>query len=251
MQYTQLTASAHGHLRRKQGTFFHLNTQPLVQISVVEASAAALDTPLVFVRGTGGELRLMVLLSLDANDNAHVGPKGYWMGGYMPVLVQACPFALAESGDQMILAVQEESDWLSSEEGVPLFTDQGDPSEAMEQIIEMLKAGVPSAQRDGAALTAIAQAQLLEPWSEVSSDMLRVDLARLNNLDNDAFLALREGNALPLVYAHLMSLRRINRIRRLAEKKRKMMQRLSTVHAGSDGENLNFNFEDDTIKFGF
>jgi hypothetical protein len=251
MQYASLTPTKHGHLCRKQGTFFFLNSQPLVLVSVVEASVAALDLPLAFMRKEAGGLSLVALLSLKNDDNAQVGPKGFWMGGYMPAVVQAYPFALAASEGQEVVAVHEESDWLSSEEGQPLFTDDGEPSELLLRIMEMLKTRMPNAQRDASVLSAIEKSGLLQPWTEISDDLLRVAPAYLRDMDDDAFLELRKTNALDLVYAHLLSLRRVNRIRRLAQKKQKMQESLRPQRSQAVKDNLSFNLEDDTIRFGF
>ncbi|MDZ7759099.1 MAG: SapC family protein [Desulfovermiculus sp.] len=80
-------------------TFFVFENQPCVQISTVETPRAALDLPIAFARTQKGLSFLVAILSLDKEDNAHVGPKVLWMGGYMPVVVRAHPFALAFKED--------------------------------------------------------------------------------------------------------------------------------------------------------
>jgi hypothetical protein len=79
---------------------------------------------LVFTRAEKG-LSLVAILSLNAQDNAHIGPKGLWMGGYMPAVVRTYPFALAYHDGKATVVVDTESDWLSQTEGQPLFEEDG------------------------------------------------------------------------------------------------------------------------------
>jgi len=131
MSYEPLSYSKHKDLRLTRGTFFYLDNKPCVPISIVEAPRAALDLPMAFA-GTQKGLSLVTILSLDKEDNAHVGPKGLWMGGYIPVVVRAHPFALAYQEDKAVLIVDSESDWLSQTEGQPLFEADGSKSQAVE-----------------------------------------------------------------------------------------------------------------------
>ncbi len=108
----------------------------MVSVSVTEAPGAALDLPLVFTRNGQGNLSLMALLSLEKGNNVHVGPKGLWMGGYMPVVVRAHPFALAYQKDQAVV-VEQDSDWLSTTEGQPLFDAAGSPAKLLDNITEL------------------------------------------------------------------------------------------------------------------
>jgi hypothetical protein len=226
MTYTPLSNEKHANLKRKRGTFFFLKDQPLVPVSIVEAPRAALDLPLVFTRTDKDRLTLMTILSLHKEENVHVGPKGLWMGGYMPAVIGACPFALFYHEDKATVVVGEDSDWLSTQEGKPLFDLEGKPTEFMDKIITLLKARFPNPDRDSPVLEAINKADILEPWSEVSENLLKVDLQRLSDMDDPGFMALRKKNALPVIYAQLMSMPRINRIKNLAKRKEKMSQKI-------------------------
>lgn len=108
MPYTPLSSSQHSKLRLTRGTFFHLQDKPMVPVSIVEAQRAGLDLPLAFLRTDKG-LSLVAMLSMSKEDNAQVGPKGLWMGGYMPAVVRAYPFALAFQADQRRNFIQEKA----------------------------------------------------------------------------------------------------------------------------------------------
>jgi hypothetical protein len=253
MQYKPLSSEHHGQLRLTRGSFFFLNEQPLVPVSVVEASRAALDLPLVFVRGEQGT-RLMALLSLERNVNAQVGPKGLWMGGYMPAAVRAYPFALAIAEDQATVVVAEESDWLSPIEGEPLFDLAGQPTETTSKMIQLLKNRFPNPLRDNVVFKAVEESGLLQPWTNVSENLLRVDREKLAGLDETTLLTLHRAGALGVIHAHLISLPRINRIKNLAQRKKKMAEQ--QVRAGKQAagkQSLDFSLEEDDelISFDF
>lgn len=238
MTYKQLSHTNHGNLRLTRGTFFHLQDKPFVPVSPVEAQKAGLDLPLAFSRTEKG-FSLVAILSLDTQDNAQIGPKGLWMGGYMPTIVRAYPFALAYQEDKATVLVDTESDWLSELEGQPLFEEDGSAAQVLDRLINLLKTQAPSPNRDGPILQAIDQSGVLEPWSGISENLLRVDPEKLSGLSNEDFGQLRP--ALPVLYAQLMSMPRINRIKNLAERKQKMQPQEVDVE--------NIFGEDDLIKF--
>lgn len=243
-----LSSVHHRDLRRKKGTFFYLDNQPMVPVSVVEAPVAALDLPLVFARGEGGGLGLMALLSLSPKDNVHVGPKGLWMGGYMPVVVRTHPFGLYFDGHRATVVVVEDSDWLSTAEGDPLFDHDGNPTALLNAITDLLKKRFPNPHRDLPVLEAIAQSEILEPLGQVSDRLLKINPDKLAGLDDQAFLKLRKKNALPVVYAHLMSLPRIDRIKNLAHRKEQIKEHLVKHKKLPDGE-FSLRMDDDMISF--
>jgi hypothetical protein len=225
MQYVPLSSTEHANFKRKRGTFFYLKEQPMVPVSVVEASRAALDLPLAFTRKPDNSLALVAILSLEKDNNVHVGPKGLWMGGYMPVVVRAHPFALAYQKDQAAVVVDPDSDWLSTTEGQPLFDAAGNPAKLLNNIKELLKKTFPNPATDTPVLAAIDAAGILEPWTAVSDNLLKINPEKLAALPGEEFLALRQNSALAVVFSHLLSFPRINRVKNLARRKEKMSER--------------------------
>lgn len=244
MTYTPLSSTQHGNLCLTRGTFFYLQNQSMVPVSVVEAGSAALDLPLAFTRREDNTLALMAVLSLDQTDNAQVGPKGLWMGGYMPAIIRAHPFSMVLKEGQGTVLVDTGSDWLATAEGQPLFDQDGSPTEVLNRRIELLKNQAPNPGRDKPALDAIDQSGILAPWSEVSANLFRVDSQKLAALDDQVFLGLRQENALAVIYAQLMSMPRINRIKNLTQRKQKMQSRTEEV----DVDRL-FGGDDDILRF--
>ncbi|SMP81641.1 SapC protein [Desulfonatronum zhilinae] len=248
MSFTPLSSTEHTDLRMTQGTLFYIQHKPVVPVSIPEAPQAALDLPLAFARTETG-LALVAILSLISDNNSQIGPKGYWMGGYMPVVVRCHPFALHYSQDQAQMLVDLESDWLSREQGKPLFTDQGKPSKILEQFMETLKNFAPNPQRDGPVLQALDKNGLLESWTEVSANLLRINSQKLGMLDDQAHLELRRQGALPIIYAHLFSMARIKRIKQLADQKAEITRQLQQAGAGSNMPNAQIDVDNDIIRF--
>lgn len=247
MGYTPLSAKEHASLRLTRGTFLYLQNRPLVNISTLEAPQAALDLPLAFVKADDG-VSLVTILSLDRNDNAQIGPKGLWMGGYIPAVIRANPFAMVAGEGQPQILVDLKSDWLSSKEGELLFDLDGSPTEILKNRIELLKTLVPNPNRDGPVFTAIEQSGLLEPWYDVSENLFRVNAKKFVGLDDQHFLSLRRKNALDIIYTHLISLPRINRIKNLAVQKKQLAQR-QLQGMLRDEDQYSIRFDDDMIRF--
>ena len=75
------------------------------------------------------------------------------------------------------------------------------------------------------AVNALVKHNLIVPW-EISlqhskgphqiNGLFKIDEAAMNALSNDAFLEMRQAGALPVAYAHLLSLNRIDVLIRLA-----------------------------------
>lgn len=248
MTLTPLSSTIHSDLCLKRGTFFHLQDKPLVSISPVEAPRAALDWPLAFFRNEQG-LRLAAILSLDETDNCALGPRGLWMGGYLPAIVRAHPFSMSINQGRATVLVDTDSDWLSTAEGDPLFDPEGNPAEVLSWRVELLKNQAPDPAKDSPVLEAIDQSAVLDPWPEVSENLFRVNNEKLKKLDDQVFLNLRRNRALAAIYAQLISMPRINRVRNLAERKKKMKERMTTTDWKlSDDDIISFG-DDDLISF--
>lgn len=245
MQYTALSYTNHADLKLIKRTFFHLKDQPMVGLSIAEAPRAALDLPLAFSRKSDHSLTLVAVLSLEKKDNPHITLDGSWVSGYMPAMIAGTPFALAYNEEKAVVVVPEKSDFLSREEGEALFEPEGKPTKLLDKLTILLKTRYPNPHRDNPVLEKIDQAGILEPWSDVSENLLKVDLEKLNALDDNRFLELKQKNILPVLYAQLMSMPRINRVKKLAKRKEQLAQRQAQQAEVSD-----FNLVDDeTFNF--
>jgi hypothetical protein len=243
-----LSRQRHGALNLKRGTFLFLNDRPVVPLSTVEAPRAALDLPIAFRRDEHGDLGLVAVLSLNKDDNVHVGPMGMWLGGYVPAVIRTYPFALAFSGEAATVVVATGSDWISTAEGEPLFDLEGNPTETLNSTTDLLRRAFPNPHRDGPMISAIDKQGLIEPWPGASAGLFKVDPGKLARLSDQIFLELRRSGALAMIFAHLMSLPRIERLNQLAQQKGKIRERLIQQKRLPDGD-FGLRVEDDMICF--
>jgi len=245
MAYVPLSNNKHQDLLLNKGNLFFLENQPIVSIFSSEVSLAALDLPIAFV-STEKSISLVAILSLERESNAQIDPQGNWMGGYIPVNIRNYPFSTACRGNQGTILVEHDSEWLSTEQGDPLFDSQRNPTELLSNYIQSLKKAVPAPSLEQSALKLIQDTELLEVWTEVPRKLYRINLQSLNNLSEDAFLQLRKNGALPVIYAHLFSLHRIERIKYLAKQKLNIAQKQQKA---ASSPKAMVDFEDNIFRF--
>ena len=226
------------------------NLAPLV---AEELHRAVHSMPMAFVR-QGDNFLLVGVLSLLPGSNMYVGGDGQWLGSYVPACFRCYPFRLvrAQGRDDMILCFDEDSGLVSESEGEPFFTEEDKISGQLEKILEFLGQVERSRAVMDLAVSALVEADLLCEWDlKVKDDggerkisgLFRVDEARLNALDDDAFLRLRKTQGLPVAYAQLFSMGNIGVLQKLAGVKEQLGRQ-----AAVPGLEVTIG-DDDMIKF--
>lgn len=224
-QLVPLDSGKHGSTfcRPLQEFSFAAQSQ-LASIMVNEFVHCAAHYPIVFLE-QGGQRRPVALFGFEREENLFVSPEdGAWQADYVPAILRRYPFALARSTEAQTFAVcvDESSHLLGDEErgGLALF-DEGKPSDVLEHAKRFL---LELQQLD--EITAVFAAKLAEHGLLVPlqiraridgeersvSGCLGVDEARLNALTDEQFIDLRRRGYLIPIYAHLASLRCVNRL---------------------------------------
>lgn len=199
----------------------------LASIMVHEFVRASAIYPVVFLEDKeNDEFRPVVLLGLDAGENLFVSPEGTWDASYIPAIIRRYPFALAKTGEegQFTVCIDEDSALVSDSEGQPMFNEEGEPTE----IIENVKRYLGELQQMEAFTRAFSQYfsehNMFTPLNMRvrQQDQVRnvtgcyvINEERINNLSNERFLELREKRYLAPLYAHLNSLAQIERLVKL------------------------------------
>ena len=197
---------------------------PLVQ---QELPKAALHLPVAFVEHAGSFV-LVALLGLQQGTNLLVVPaNGQWIGGYVPAALRGYPFALVPADDgRKALAVDMASGLVGETvEGEALFANE-QPTEALQALLNFLT----QLDKDRAAtaqLCALLAAHgLIQPWpikamtangEKQIKGLLRIDAAKLNQLDAQALHALQQAGALQMAYCQLMSTEHLAMLGNLAQ----------------------------------
>lgn len=202
----------------------------IASLMVHEFVRASAIYPVVFLEDKGkDQFRPVALMGLEAGENLFVGPDGKWEGSYIPAIIRRYPFALASTGEdgQFTVCIDEESDLVSDDEGVPLFDENGEPAESLENV----KRYLGELQQMDALTTAccqfLAEHNMFTPLNMRvrQAEQIRnisgcyvVNEERLNNLSDELFLEMRQRRYLPAIYAHLGSLGQIERLMMLKQK---------------------------------
>jgi hypothetical protein len=200
-------------------------SEDFVPVVGVELAKAALAMPMAFVERAGNYM-LVAVLSIIGRRNMYVGPNGRWLGVYIPAAFRSYPFRLMrrEDTEDLMLCVDEASLVDDGETGEPLFDGEGNLSAQVNQAVEFLKQIEISRKVTEIAVKALADAGLIQPWGlkvntgeehKLLRGLFCVDERKLNALDDASYLKLRKAAALPLAYAHLLSLGQVTLLERL------------------------------------
>lgn len=202
----------------------------LAYVTVHEFARAAAIYPLVFLEDKeSDQFRPVALMGLDAGENLFVDAQGQWAGFYVPAIIRRYPFALTKAveADRFIVCVDEGSESLSESEGVPLFDEQGNPTEVIDNIKRYLAELQQMDAMTNEFSQFLVQNNLLTPLN------MRVNAAnqvrnitgcyvinedRLTNFSEAKFLEVRKKGYLPAIYAHLISLSQIERLASMKER---------------------------------
>jgi hypothetical protein len=224
-QMVPLSVERHAKQRVRHSTSLRFARKfHIAYITLHEFTRAGAIYPLVFVadKQTGG-YRSVALMGLSAGENLFVNETGRWQASYIPAMIRRYPFALSQSkdSDQFIVCVDESSSLLSESEGAPLFDDQGQATETLENVKRYLSE-LQAMDRATRGLCAFLQAHdLLVPFNlrvNASAQLRKIDGClvvseeRFNALPDEVIAEMRQKRYLAAVYAHLMSLAQVERL---------------------------------------
>lgn len=215
-----ITLGRHGKWSIEKGKDFSycraINACPLM---VSEFRAAAATLPLVFSRSDTGAVPA-VILGLEHDRSAMVAEDGSWIGRYIPAFLRRYPFVFAagQDGEQYTLCLDESFDGLDQEgqRGDRLFTDEGQPTEAMNASLEFTKNFEIENRRTQAFCKLLEDHDLLDPMNaqitlpdgtkRALTGFQTVSRERLKALPVDVVKSMFDSDALELIYLHLASL---------------------------------------------
>lgn len=233
-QVVPVNQQRHAGKKIKQVEGFGFASQfHIAYVTTHEFVRSAAIYPLVFIEDKEkDEFRPVALLGLDAGENLFVGENGKWSASYVPAIIRRYPFALSQASEdgRFLVCVDEGSELLSDTEGTPLFNEQGEPTEVIENVKRYL-----SELQQMDAITAefckfLAKNNLFVPLNMRvrQNDKIKnisgcyvINEERLNNLSDELFLEMRTKHYLPAIYAQLTSLSQIERLVMLKDEQAK------------------------------
>jgi len=227
-----------------------------------EVVAMSHEVPVVFMHDGDG-FTLAALLGLRPGQNLLVDPQGRWMGTHIPAIWRRGPFRLARvegENDRMILCVDDSSDLLSETDGLPLFDETGAPTPLVNSITTLLTQIERDTQIMRNVCATLNRLDMIVPWNldvtqadgtkQRVSDLYQIDEAKIATMPAESLVEIRDTGALPLIYAHLLSLSKINALGQLARIAHDRAQQQTSVQNGNLNLDRAFGIvEDDPFLF--
>ncbi|MBP0049729.1 SapC family protein [Marinobacterium sp. AK62] len=258
-KYQPITKTSFAHLKWQPCKDFRFAAKDnLVPLVAQELPTACINRPIAFIK-LGDNFVPAAIQSLQPGLNLHVGTDGQWLIPYIPALYRGYPFLLLQTKEeQQVLCVDTDSGLISEQGEHRFFEDDGQPTAAVNEVVEFLKQVQHNRELTKRLCTALDAEGLIVPWSIKVKDasgqehpvqgLFRVDEARFNALDGEAAARLHQSGALPVVYCQLISMQHMQVLARLAESR--TQQANTEAPAEVDIEAM-FGGGDDTLKFDF
>jgi len=240
---TILNSETHKGLRlREEGLRYGFaRTAHLIPALVEEFSAAAMDLPIAFLGGAKQPSPVFVA-GLAPGNNLFIDVQGGWSGGYVPAYLRRYPFIIGEAtadsdansdpdSPSSVLCIDQSFDGLDTETGKPLFDDEGGPAEVTTAALDLSERYRLGAARSDAFCAKLLDLNLFRPvtlevkrpvgQSIVVHGLLTIEVAAFDALSDEVFLELRRLGYLQPIYAHIESLRALDRLSERLDKQEK------------------------------
>jgi hypothetical protein len=159
-----------------------------------------------------------------SHKNRFVGDQGQWLMDYIPILIRSYPFGMRkeDASHSDTLVVEKTAPHFLSPKGEPLFLDKNTDGEILKKRIQLLNTASQEKSETELFVKLIDELGLLTPKIILANKYKKeqnyysgfciINKKKFNELDETKFHKLKRCNALPLIYAHLASLDRFDRL---------------------------------------
>mgnify|MGYP003663870421 CR=1 FL=1 len=245
----------HAQKWKRYTNYLFAGSDPVAEIAFEEVDRAALRYPLAFIKTDSG-FRLAVVLGLEPGQNLYVDRQGIWSVDYVPAVYRAYPFALMTDGsEQHVVCIDVDSGLADASAGEDYFDENGEPSASLDQIIQFLVATENGLQKTRKICDSLDKLGLIEPWplsikfesdERTISDLYRINVTRLNELEPAVLAELRNSGVLKLVYAQSISIQNMYTLGKLFEQ---ASLDATSQFGKPDSKELQFLNDDGAISF--
>ena len=257
-EYKAVSKALHGtktwHPLTDFKAFAGERTAPLV---AAEFPKACITFPIAWIKN-GDVFDPVALLGLQPDENLLINAQGKWIGTYVPAHYRTQPFRLMQTSDeQLTLGVREDIDLVTdSDSGNPFFNEEGELSEELNELVNLLQKVESNRKATALASTALNEAGLLEPWpltpkiygeTKKLGGLYRVSQTALNSVDAETLEHLRDTGAVAMAYCQQISQQLIQRLERLHEQRSQAKTKRSSHPADQQSFGLG---DDEGISFG-
>lgn len=263
--FAALSRERHAHQGwKRHNSYTFAAKEAVVPIVGAELPKVLPSMPIAFIQEQS-RYQLVGVLSLQPGSNLLISAGGQWLGPYVPVAWRAYPFRVLQpqGSEQSMLCVDEDSGLIvdAVEADETFFNDQGEPSTATREILNLLTQVESNRAATQRGVDALAKAGIIEQWPlqvDQAGQMIsvtglyRVNEAALNALDDQVFLELRQNQSLPLAYAQLLSISQLTVLERLSQMQTQRAEQMrAQQQANSLGDLNSFGLtqEDGILRF--
>tara|TARA_B100001939_G_scaffold344751_1_gene359848 strand:+ start:2648 stop:3370 length:723 start_codon:yes stop_codon:yes gene_type:complete len=233
--FITLNNQTHRHLKIRNFTdYAHVKNEHLAPLAIHEFVRMSGSLPIIFVKSPNDEnFQAVTMMGLRPGENLVVKGGG-WNAVYIPGSVITYPFGLArvpagEEGqeDRFVITIDENSPLVNEEDGTPLFDEDGNATEFLENCRKGLMTHFNHIQSSHEITRYLAEKDLLMENAltvtlEEGQEPMRiggvfvVNEEKLNNMPAEEFEDLRQRGLLPALYAQLASLHQVHRLVNMA-----------------------------------
>ena len=259
--FQAITFERHGNLRwQRPPNYAFAAHETVVPLVASELPKAIMSLPIAFIEQAAGYAPAAVLSLLPDND-LFVGKNGHWAGDYIPSAFRAYPVRLLNTDDGQQALCNDEGNGRVGDgpEGETFFADDGQPTQALLDILNFLTQSEQSRLATAAACAVLQKHSLICPWpitlkgrtnDHQIAGLFRIDEAALNLLPEEAMLEVRDAGALPIAYCQLLSMQHLPLLGQLIDAHAKAEQAQSVQQLAPGGDlDLEFFNKGGTISF--
>jgi len=198
--------------------------QHIVNIRVSEISKASTCMPIFLNKfEESGDWSISTITSLELHKNLFV-VDDKWSVNYVPNSMKAYPFFLvnAQQEGEFTIAIDEESDAFNEKEGVDIFDEEGNSSEAMESVIKLLEGDIGGRAQTQKFIETLEEFDLIDALTmrvqyvdgqvQTLTGLNSVDERKLQAMDDETFVKLRNTGFLAPIYALILSVFQLNEL---------------------------------------
>ena len=228
--FIPLSLEEHRNLKfNKHTDLKHSSELHIAPLSVQEFPIACHEYPIVFVKDSEtGQFRAVTLLGIKPKQNLFYKQDG-WNADYIPEYLRQYPFLLSinpDNPEQGMLCFDKDCDAFTEDDGEALFNEDGTQSDFTKSIGEFIANYNAKQQATAHFAKELADRSLLTsknlelnlPDDEKYNltGIYIIDEAKLQEMADEGVLALSKMGLFVPIYAHLLSLSRINNLMKLS-----------------------------------
>ena len=261
--FQAITRDRHAHQRwQRISSYAFAANDTVPPLTAAELPKAIISLPVGFIEQADVFIPVAVL-GVQPGTNLFVAPDGRWIGPYIPAAFRAYPFRLAATSEgEQVLCIDEDSGLITDgPEGESFFTEDGQPNQAVLDILNFLTQIEQNRVVTAAACAVLQKHELIRPWpitlkgddgEQQIAGLFQIDEAALNQLSGEALLEILKAGGLPLAYCQLLSMQHLPMLGELTGVHAKVAaQAVAAKHIAASGElDLEFLNKGGMISFG-